>query len=379
MRFYPSILGLILVLLVLGPLTPAIADGGVDVDEAIQGEEAATEYGPWECCWYNQPWEYWRHTDWYTLDADAIHYMAGVRTIAILPFVDMTSPTNQGESVLESSGGPRRILDNLAAELMLRGYLIIPPPDAEALLTEMLGLGGPYYDAVANNLFFRDHLAERTTSFHLEVVSGLERHYGIDKTYYIPGELIQEIASELGADAVIRGYVNEYAVSRDIDADWRTFLPPFLGLINPDRRVTMQVAYYLYNGETGDLVWNGTTESRDDAAWPLFESQSELLYDVESEVVWEMTDRILPSWEHLCGSHPDWLPMGMWADHGPGHDKWVYRPDWLNPYRHGWHDEYERASIRWNTHTWVGDDSPAEPEVIEHHYDGVTDRHHRGR
>jgi len=308
--------------------------------------------GPWEGGWYERPWNFWRHLDEGALDWDAMHYMSGIRTVAIMPFMDATNPSNQGTSKLDAAGGPRRIVENLAADLMSRGYLVIPPMDVQAVYRNILDTGMPYMSSeISNNSFWFGVMPERAMDFYMEVVPGLGDQYdqSTGRVYYVSKEDIQAMAEALGADCVIRGFIYEYSVSSDIDADWRTFVPPFLGLLNPDRRAVIEVAYYLYDGHSGELIWNGAVEVRDDANWPLFESESELLWDVEHEAVWQMTGRILPNWADLVWAHPNWVPFEMWDEFDE--DDWngyMHRPGWVNPLRDGWHESYERHDIRWD-------------------------------
>jgi hypothetical protein len=308
--------------------------------------------GPWEGCWYERPWNFWRHLDEGALDWDAMHYLSDVRTIAILPFMDATSPSNQGTSKLDEAGGPRRIVENLAADLMSRGYLVIPPMDAQAVYRNILNTGMPVLSSeVSNNSFWFDVMPERAMGFYMDVVPGLRDQYdrSTGQLYYLTREDIQKISEALGADCVVRGFVYEYSVDRDIDADWRTFVPPFLGLINPDRRAVIEVAYYLYDGPSGEMIWNGSVEVRDDANWPLFESEGELLYGVEHEAVSQMTGRILPNWADLVWAHPNWVPFEMWNEFDrQEYMGYMHRPGWVNPLREGWHESYQRNDIRWN-------------------------------
>jgi hypothetical protein len=339
-----------------------------------QGEMRAC--GPWERCRYEMPWNFWRHLDEGILDLDAIHYMGNVRTIAILPFADQTSPTMEGDSRLGASGGPRRIVENLAAILMARGYLVIPPADAEAAVSAYLRAGqAPTSPEIANNRFYFQNMPQRAIDFHLEMVAGLQEQYDYctsTGSEYLGREDIQAISGALGADAVIRGFIYEFAVTRDIDADWRTLVPPFLGLINPDRRATVEVAYYLYDGPSGELIWNGAVDVRDDAAWPLFESERELLRDVEHQAAWGAAEHILPNWMDLIQAHPQWVPYEMWYEFGD--EAWEGEsrfPNWINPMREGWHRAYHR-------HGWRFEMQPVE-EPLPTRYRELTDSYYHLR
>jgi hypothetical protein len=327
--------------------------------------------GPWEMPWYDRPWDFWRHVKEDSLDYDAIHFMSNVRRIAILPFIDMTDPTIEGYSRLDDAGGPRRLADNLAAEFMNWGYLVIPQPDVEAFFTMYMS-GNEYreVDTMANNQFFFDNMPNRAMDFYTAEVPGLNR-YGQSSSMigrYLTREDYVLIGEMLEADCIVRGFVNEYAVTSDIDADWRTFIPPFLGLINPDRRVTMEVAYYLYDAHSGEMIWNGTVDIQNDANWPMFTSDRELIRKSEQMAALQMTEHVLPGWHRLLTSHPAWVPFQAWDDpcwdYG---DRWDQPPNWLNPMRMGWHDTYERNELRFENEPvenpperpWFRDASPS--------------------
>ncbi|MCK4720923.1 hypothetical protein KAU08_09695, partial [bacterium] len=164
--------------------------------------------GPWEMPWYDRPWDFWRHVKEDSLDYDAIHFMSNVRRIAILPFIDMTDPTIEGYSRLDDAGGPRRLADNLAAEFMNWGYLVIPPPDVEAFFTMYMG-GNEYreVDSIANNQFFFENMPDRAMDFYSAEVPGLNRHrrsssmisrYLTRDDYVLIGEMLE-------ADCIVRG------------------------------------------------------------------------------------------------------------------------------------------------------------------------------
>ncbi|MCX6646500.1 MAG: hypothetical protein NTY09_09105 [bacterium] len=310
-----------------------------------------------EMSWFSRPWDFWRHMDERSLDYDAIQYMGNVRRIAILPFDDLTTPTIAGQTKLQEAGGPRRLVDNLAAEFMRWGYLVVPPSDAEAYLNTFIQ-GDSYrrVDSEGNNLFWFQNMPDRAMNFYATSVPGLaeQRMDNNQTNIWLSREDIIYIAQTLEADCVVRGFVNEYAVSRDIDADWRTFIPPFLGLLNPDRRVTMEVAYYLYDGASGELIWNGTVDIQNDANWPMFTSDAELIEQTEGDMAGQVTGHVLPQWMDIAMCHPDWVPFPMWQEGfdgcmggmGMGMGRPEERPDWVNPYRMGWHNEYLRDDAK---------------------------------
>lgn len=371
MRYLAPLVGLTILILAIAP-SLALADEYQEMDEPMMEEQ---HWEPWEQCWFERPWDFWRHLDEGSLDMDAVHFMGGVRKIAILPFADLTAPSIEGDSALERAGGPRRIVDNLAAEFMRMGYLVIPPPDVEAAMMMYMAedAPAPVEPELVNNSFYFRRLPERSLKYNLRVVEGLGDQYArwTQPQVYLTGEDIRNLAQMLGADCVVRGFINEYAVTTDVDADARTFLPPFLGLLNPDRRATVQVAYYMYDGFTGGMIWNGTVEIRKDAEWPVFNSECELLRMVENEAVWDMTWRVIPSWEQLMWGHREWIPHHMWKLwDGMEREPWfMERPDWLNPMRHGWHEEYERGDLC--PEFEPSETEPYKYQGVTHNYNGI--------
>ncbi len=300
-----------------------------------------------------------QHMDDQHMNMEAMHYMNGVRTVLVLPFVDATRPTYEGEPMLADAGGPMRIVDNLVGALQERGYMVIPPRDAELAWMDYnfdevrsLHANDEVPPEMQNNNFYFENMPDRSMDFYQSMVPGLQEQeielLGVGTSFVTPEDIII-LAAMFDADVVIRGFVHEFAVTDDVDADWRTFIPPFLGLWNPDRRATMEVSYYMYCGHEGNMIWNTTIESQKNADWPLFNGEDELLRAVEHEVVWEATDMFLPNWMDVVCEHPQWVPFEMWEGGCDSHMMMdVYRPDWLNPYRDGWHDEYLQGE--WDLH-----------------------------
>jgi len=308
---------------------------------------------PFEKPWQQElPGYFWNQMGNRSRNGAAMRYMGEVRTVMILPFDDYTQPTMEGDPILNEVGGAMRLVDNLAAVLMEQGYLVVPPRDVQAAVngytpgneTEEVAAEPVPTPELENNYFYFDQMPSRAMDYYTTVVPGFERQVlssGTQSTSFLMAEDIVRLAELFRADAVIRGFVNEYAIADDIEADWRTFIPPFLGLLNPDRRVTIEIVYYLYDGHTGELIWNETVSMQKNTDWPLFNSDEELIRDIERNVVLGATESMVPNWQGMMMDHPEWMPFEMWENGGwPMGDMDVFRPDWLNPHRTGWHDEY---------------------------------------
>ena len=309
-----------------------------DTKETEGVESEGDEEGDWS--------GWWNHIDSAYMDMEAMNFMCGVKTVAILPFLDIT----QDSADLVKAGGPAALNGALATELMNRGYLVIPSIDVAAVINGEFGESGPgsVKQEAVNNRFYANVMPSRAMDFYYEMVPGLREQLNgqSGSTAFVPNPInIQKLAKDLGADCLIRGFISEFTVGRHVSQDLRTFLPPFLGLINPDRRAKVMVMYYLYDGKTGQIIWNGAVSVCDKQGWPLFTEEIDLINRSRNDAVYGLTGRIVPSWESLVMGHPGW--GGPW---GAGYSGWengaVNPPDWVNPMRQGWHWEYERSRIR---------------------------------
>ena len=71
-----------------------------------------------------------------------------------------------------------------------------------------------------------------------------------------------------------------------------------------------------------------------------------------------------PMWGGYCGDM-----------YGQG-SRWMERPDWLNPYRYGWHDQYQRSELRFDNEP-VGHESDRFDTVMIN-YNGIRNHSYRG-
>jgi len=324
-----------------------MSEGEMPMGQECPGMEGMPMERPWH---EGRPENIWRHMDDSALNHEAMMYMGNVRTILILPFADYTAQTYEGEPMLSDAGGPMRLVDNLAGAFMSRGYLVVPPRDAEAAYNDLMSPNRHWWyedgdnmtPETENNSLYFSQMPDRSMAYYESVVPGLDEQATQVVTggsRFLKSEDIVNLAGMFAADAVVRGFVNEYAITKDIDADWRTLIPPFLGLLNPDKRVTIEISYYLYDGHSGQLLWNDTVEMQKNSDWPIFNSDDELLRGVEHDVILSATDSILPNWQDMVWGHPEWVPFEMWEGMSPG-EMGRYAPDWVNPNRDGWHEEY---------------------------------------
>jgi hypothetical protein len=417
-------MGLTLVMLALMSITPALASNHKDGDsykepEVTKPQEkpAAVEEKPTEVAkppvseekaeekeevkppaeptWFACKKDYFRHLNSMYMDKRATSYMANVHSVAILPFFDQTAPSNQGQSMLQAVGGPRRMVENLASAFMKKGYFVIPPLDVESALDLYVRVLPSDKDEtksveVSNNKLYFTSMPDRALHYYLETIPELRTHQKAaldeESSFFFSPEDIVNVSTMLGADCIVRGYVQEYAVETAVDSDFRTFFPPFLGLLKPEHRAFIEVAYYVYDGKSGQMIWNGTIDAQNFAEWPLFQTDNKILRDDENMVSSGVMDAATPNWQDIMMNHPKWIMCDSWDKIGCGmkgmgmkgdmkcegmdgckdgemkgdmkcegmdgcEGEGVYpgafesRPDWINPMRHGWHQTHKRSKI----------------------------------
>jgi len=316
---------------------------------------------------YERPWGMWRHLDPMALDREAMRFMTGVRTIAIIPFLDLSDEGNERSPWMIEGAGSRRITEFLGAELMQRGYLVVPTMDTEGALKDIqldTGIGlysGTHSNeelAVMNNILYRGRSFAEATRFHVETIPGLADHYRADFPAYqnLTVEEVSELASMLGADAIIRGVITDFQSHRQVDGDLRSIIPPFIGLWAPEQKVKLMVAFYLYDGPSGEMVWNSAVEVKNSSGWAFNPDARTTARSAEKQAVMEVVGRIVPGWDCLIMAHPGWMPHEMWFGEGRRWERrMIDRPDWINPFRRGWHDEYYRGDWRLPGKPYEGD------------------------
>jgi hypothetical protein len=91
-------------------------------------------------------------------------------------------------------------------------------------------------------------------------------------------EEIKAIGKKLGVQAVFAGAISDYGSRKYVKMDARTFIPPFLGLWNPSVQSMCRMMVYLYDTETGELIWSSLEEVKREPTFPLF-SNEDMNYD----------------------------------------------------------------------------------------------------
>jgi hypothetical protein len=110
---------------------------------------------------------------------------------------------------------------------------------------------------------------------------------------YLSREEIMVIGEMLGADLVVRGSLSEYGVQRKPEADWRTFIPPFLGLFNPEREGMIEATMYMYDAHSGELVWVVYENIEMEPPLPLFKTNFEVMDSAEAYVARKMVSHLV--------------------------------------------------------------------------------------
>jgi hypothetical protein len=179
--------------------------------------------------------------------------------------------------------------------------------------------------------------------------------YGTNREIYLSPEDIVGIASGLGVDLIVRGYITRTTYLQPPANDFDEWFDRIFDIDNS--KEVIQIAYYMYDGSTGEMLWNGTSDVRDRAGFPLFGSHG---WRIMNFTPGNRHHDFPMDWEMLMEAHP-WRNHHGGGHHNQGrnmeymHEYDFHNPDWLNPYRNGWHDEYYRAHARWESQYYGGE------------------------
>jgi hypothetical protein len=78
-------------------------------------------------------------------------------------------------------------------------------------------------------------------------------------------------------------------VHEKVGADLRTFIPPFLGLLNPDQIGRLDITVYLYDAHTGELIWFTNEMVSKTESFPIFTDE----YDTMTKAEWAAARRVV--------------------------------------------------------------------------------------
>jgi hypothetical protein len=213
------------------------------------------------------------------LDVFARSYMENeVERIAILPFSDYSaiSPVQSQSAVYWAS---RRIHDFMTAEFIKLSKVVVPYDTMLAAVTEIRGVDksatppaedllrdqirAMQFSDVGKDYFIRNALNMSSNYMESAVLS-------MDLS---AAEIIT-LGKALDVDVVFMGSISDYGMEKYIKPDARTFLPPFLGVINPTQKSTVRMLIYMYETKTGKLIWASMEEVKNEPFFPLFSTSS---------------------------------------------------------------------------------------------------------
>jgi hypothetical protein len=99
---------------------------------------------------------------------------------------------------------------------------------------------------------------------------------------FLSREEIRMLGEILGTDLIVRGSLSEYGMQRKHEANWRSFIPPFLGFFCPEKEGMIEATVYMYDAHSGDLIWVVYEEIEADPSLPFFKTNFEIMDSAEA-------------------------------------------------------------------------------------------------
>lgn len=251
-----------------------------------------------------EKWE-WAWVDYTELDFRAMDYLWGNwiiqdgGTIAILPVSDYSTNT-----LLEDplgglmSGMSRRMACGLAYEFSRIGLMPLPYDDCIGVTNMVMGMredGGMELPGTEKNNYL--HMFNKSKDmrgavqeFGPDALSGK----GLRGSYFLMRDELRMIGEMLGADLILRSSIGVYGLEEQINDDWRTFLPPFLGLFNPDISGMVSITVHMYDAHTGELIWFTREYYTKTPDFPIFSSEYEIMNKAEMETARRVVSHLVP-------------------------------------------------------------------------------------
>lgn len=213
------------------------------------------------------------------LDEFARSYMENdVERIAILPFSDYSS-ISPIPSQSQQYWAARRINDFLTAEFIKLSKVVVPYDTMLAAVSEIRGVDKSTAPATG------DILADQLRGMRFSdegidyfVQSAMNTGSGSNDTAVLSMDLsaaeIITLGQALDVDVIFMGSISDYGMEKYIKSDARTFIPPFLGILNPTQKSTVRMLVYMYETKTGKLIWASMEEVINEPFFPLFSTSS---------------------------------------------------------------------------------------------------------
>lgn len=254
-----------------------------------------------DCC--DDDWD-WFEVEYTELDYRAMGFLweswlipeAG--KVAILPFTDFSD-----QSIIDThyGGGEtpagRRIAEMLGFQFTRLGLIPIPYDDGYGAF-QMLAAERKDQrksESQFNNFYHMDNksklLGGAIKDWAPGVLTSMRRP---GEGMYLSREEIVHLGEMVGADLIIRGSLSEYGMQRKIEGNWRTFLPPFLGMMNKEKEGMIEATIYMYDAHSGELVWVAYEEIEIQPSLPLFQTNFEVMDDAEARIALKLISHLVP-------------------------------------------------------------------------------------
>lgn len=252
-----------------------------------------------------EPW-HWAEVEYTELDFSAMDYLWGNwiiqdgGTIAILPLTDYSTQTLIDDPLGGiMSGASRRISDGLAFEFSRIGLIPLPYDDCHGITDLVVKMRGDGTSTVSgtdynNYLHIRNKsgkMWDALKEYEPGVFGGVA---GFRKSSFLTTDEIMIIGELLGADLIVRGTITTYGIHEKVGSDLRTFIPPFLGLLNPDQAGRINVTVYMYDAHTGELIWFTSEMVSDSPSFPMFSDNYDMMTKVEFETARRIVSHLVP-------------------------------------------------------------------------------------
>jgi len=255
-----------------------------------------------KCCG-DEGWA-WGKVQYTELDYRAMGFLwdswliAEAGKVAILPFTDFSDDTllSTPYGGMETPAG-RRIAEMLGHQFTRLGLIPIPYDDGYGAFKMLAGERPDQKksEAQSNNFY---HLGNKSPDL-MEAVKyfapgAVTAMAGPGEGMYLSREEIIRLGEMVGADLIVRGSLSEYGMQKKIEGNWRTFIPPFLGLLNPEKEGMIEVTIYMYDAHSGELVWVTYEEIEIDPSLPLFHTNFEIMDSAEAQIALKLVSHLVP-------------------------------------------------------------------------------------
>jgi hypothetical protein len=201
-----------------------------------------------------------------------------VERIAILPFSDYSaiSPVQSQSAIYWAS---RRIHDFMTAEFIKLSKVVVPYDTMLAAVTEIRGVdksATPPAEKLLSDQVRAMRFSDVGKDYFIRSAMNVGSNYMGSAVLSLDLSAAEIIAlgQALDVDVVFMGSISDYGMEKYIKADARTFIPPFLGVINPTQKSTVRMLIYMYETKTGKLIWASMEEVENEPTFPLFSTSS---------------------------------------------------------------------------------------------------------